>query len=79
MTSKSAKRLGLHKRGVLQEGNYADIVVFDYDAFEDKATYEEPLQYTAGVETVLVNGQIALDNGVETEVFSGRVLRHGGK
>lgn len=79
MTSKPAKRLGLYKRGVLKEGYFADIVVFDLEKFKDCATYENPLQYTSGMEAVIVNGKIALKGTEEQHVYSGRVLRHGGK
>ena len=79
MTSKPAKRLGLHKRGLLKEGFYADIVIFDYEKIRDIATYENPLQYTTGIETVIVNGKFALKNNKEQHVYSGYILRHGGK
>lgn len=79
MTSKPAKRLGLHKRGLLKEGFYADIVIFDYEKIRDLATYENPLQYTTGIETVIVNGKFALKNNKEQPVYSGYILRHGGK
>lgn len=79
MTSKPAKRLGLHKRGLLKEGFYADIVIFDYEKIRDLATYENPLQYTTGIETVIVNGKFALKNNKEQHVYSGYILRHGGK
>lgn len=77
MTYLSAKRLGIdEERGLLKKDYYADIVVFDPDQICDKATYEDPKQYTVGVEYVLVNGQIALENGKQTDVCAGRVIRN---
>ena len=51
-----ARRFGLKERSVLQEGNFADVVIFDADTVEDRATYLEPHQPPVGVEHVLVNG-----------------------
>lgn len=75
MTSKPAQRMRLERRGTLQEGNYADVTVFDPDTVQGKATYTEPKQYTQGISTVIVNGQFALRSGVQTGITSGRVLR----
>ncbi|HBG1704940.1 TPA: D-aminoacylase [Clostridioides difficile] len=73
----SAKRLGIYKeRGLLKENYFADIVVFDPDTIEDKATYSNPKQYTVGVEYVLVNGKIALAGGKQTDVCAGRVIKN---
>ncbi len=75
MTSMPASRLRLDRRGLLREGYFADVVVFDPATVEDTATYQDPKQYSKGFETVIVNGKTALQNGMETGVFSGRVLR----
>ena len=77
MTSMPAKRLGFgDERGTLKEGYYADVVIFDPETISDKATYSDPKQYTVGVDTVIVNGQVALENGKQNEdVHAGRVLR----
>lgn len=75
LTSLPASRVGLRRRGVLRQGAFADVTVFDPDAIEDKATYEHPQQYSAGVRTVLVNGAVALDDGELTGVRNGRFLR----
>ncbi len=77
ITYLSAKRLGIYKeRGLLKENYFADIVVFDPDTIEDKATYSNPKQYTVGVEYVLVNGKIALAGGKQTDVCAGHVIKN---
>ena len=75
MTSMPASRLRLDRRGILREGYFADVVIFDPATVVDIATYQDPKQYSKGFETVIVNGKTALQNGMETGVFSGRVLR----
>ena len=77
LTSKAAKRLNLDRRGLLQKGYYADITVFDYEQVKDNATYQNPHQYSTGFSAVIVNGKPALKDGVQTENFTGRVLRGG--
>lgn len=74
MTSMSAQRLGLTKRGSLKEGNFADIVIFDKDSVVDQATYTEPEQYPNGIEYVLVNGKLVIDRGAHTGELAGKVL-----
>jgi len=73
-----AKKLGLAKRGTLQRGYQADLVIFDPLTIQDRATYAEPLQYPVGIDTVLVNGEIALQNGKQSNERSGMVVRRGG-
>jgi N-acyl-D-amino-acid deacylase len=79
MTSQNAAKLGLQDRGLLRTGNYADITIFDPERIIDKATYEEPFAYSQGVEYVVVNGQIVLEQGKHTQARPGRALRHGPK
>ncbi len=74
MTGMPAKRLGLADRGVLRVGAFADLVVFDQATVRDMATFAEPHQYAAGIETVVVNGAIAVQAGKATGVRAGRVL-----
>ncbi len=76
MTSLSAQRLSLHDRGLLAEGMYADIAVFDADEIIDRATFEDPHQYAVGMKYVLVNGQIVVRAGAHTGNRPGRIL-HG--
>jgi N-acyl-D-amino-acid deacylase len=75
MTSLPATVFGFGGRGVLREGAYADLVVFDLARIRDRATYENPHQLAEGVEDVLVNGTFALQDGRPTGSLSGTVLR----
>jgi len=59
-----ATRFGMKNRSVLQEGNFADVVVFDAETIVDKATYLEPHQFSVGVEQVLTNGVPVVADGV---------------
>ena len=74
MTDNPARRFGLTARGRIQEGNYADIVVFDADRIIDNATYDDPTQFPAGIPYVLVNGQVAVDNERCTGVMAGQAV-----
>jgi N-acyl-D-amino-acid deacylase len=75
MTSFPAQKMRLFDRGLLRPGMKADVVVFDRDSVGDTATYEEPYDYPTGVSTVLVNGQVVVDQGRHTGAPAGRVLR----
>jgi N-acyl-D-amino-acid deacylase len=70
-----AQTLSLQDRGMLREGYFADVVVFDPRTVQDHATYELPHQLATGVEQVWVNGVRALRNGDATRAASGRVVR----
>jgi N-acyl-D-amino-acid deacylase len=74
-----ATNLGLAGRGLLMEGYFADLVVFDPKTIADKATYEKPHQYAVGVRDVLVNGVPVLMNGEHTGAKPGRALWGPGK
>jgi N-acyl-D-amino-acid deacylase len=77
MTGLTAKRFGLHDRGLLREGFAADVVVFDADAVADRATFENPTALSAGIEAVFVNGALACEDGRTMDAHAGRVLRRG--
>jgi N-acyl-D-amino-acid deacylase len=83
MTSLPANRMGLADRGIVRPGMFADLVAFDPDTVRDRATYENPLQYSEGVPYVAVNGQLVVDEGKITEARPGRALYgpgyHGGR
>ncbi|MCC7363849.1 MAG: D-aminoacylase [Dehalococcoidia bacterium] len=77
MTSLPCERFGLAGRGLVREGYYADLVLFDPAMVRDTATYEDPQQEPEGIAMVLVNGEVALEAGRHTGVGSGRMLRYG--
>jgi len=77
MTSHPAQRLGLIRRGMLREGYFADVVVFDPARVIDRATYEQPRQFPAGIEHVIVNGIPVVRDEQTTGKVAGRVLRRG--
>ncbi len=70
-----AQTLSLKDRGLLKEGNFADVVVFDPRTIQDHATYENPAQLATGVEDVWINGVRALRAGEATRAPSGRIVR----
>jgi N-acyl-D-aspartate/D-glutamate deacylase len=76
MTSQPAQRLGLYDRGLLRPGMAADITVFDPATVRDRATYEDPLRYSEGIEYVIVNGRLVLDAGKMTSERPGRFMKH---
>jgi N-acyl-D-aspartate/D-glutamate deacylase len=78
MTSLPAQRMQLKNRGLLKEGFFADVTVFDQRTIAGPATYENPTQLSRGVKFVLVNGQLEYDNGQSTGVIAGRPLRGPG-
>ena len=73
-----AQRLRLTDRGVLKQGLWADIVIFDPEKIRDLATFENPNQLSEGMEYVLVNGVPVIDGGKMTEALPGKVLRGQG-
>lgn len=76
MTSFPAKRFSLSGRGLLQEGSYADITVVDSKTLIDTATFQDPHQYSRGIEYVLVNGSLAVEKGEYNGSQSGKILRN---
>jgi N-acyl-D-aspartate/D-glutamate deacylase len=76
MTSLNAAKLGLRDRGLLREGSYADLTLFDPERVADGATYTEPFRYGVGIEYVVVNGQLVLEKGKHTGARPGKALRH---
>ena len=77
MTGGATAALGLAERGTLTEGNWADVSVFDPDTVGEVATYDDPHQYATGISTVVVNGQVVIDEAEHTRALPGRVLRRG--
>ena len=77
MTGMPAATLKLADRGTLRAGSRADITIFDAEAVADRATFQDPHQYPAGIPYVIVNGTLAVDAGRFTGSRAGRVLRRG--
>jgi len=75
MTSLPANSISLYDRGVIKTGAKADIVIFDPERIADNATIEKPNQYAEGIEYVLVNGKITVENGEHTGAIAGKVLK----
>jgi N-acyl-D-amino-acid deacylase len=74
MTAMPAAKLDLIDRGIIQKGNYGDIVIFDLDKLDDRATYTDPKRYPTGIDYVIVNGKIVIDKGEHTGARPGKVL-----
>ncbi len=75
LTSLPADNLSLKDRGRLKAGAFADVVVFDPNTIQDHATFEKPHQLSTGVSYVIVNGKMAIKDGVPTGTATGRVVR----
>ena len=78
MTSATARRLSITDRGLLQEGMFADVVVFDAATIVDNATYEKPHQLPSGIRYVIVNGTVVMKDGEHTGAKPGRAMRGPG-
>ena len=76
MTSLPADHFGFRDRGRLAVGQAADLVVFDAGKVVDRATFEQPHQYPAGIGAVVVNGAVVIERETHTGARSGQVLRH---
>ena len=75
MTKLPAITLGLKDRGLIKEKMKADIVIFDPKTINDKATFENPHQYPEGINFVIINGEISIDNGIFQHLKAGEVLK----
>jgi len=76
MTSLPARTFGFRDRGMVREGYWADLVLFDPGAVQDEATFDKPHQYSKGFDLVLVNGTPVVEDGKPTGARPGQVLRH---
>ncbi len=79
MTSWPATRLKLESRGLIKEGCWADVVIFDYEKIQDNATYDFPFKTTTGIDYVLVNGQVVIEKGKHTSAKPGKVMYGPGR
>ena len=75
MTGLTAQTFGLKDRGVLKEGGYADITVFDAGTVDEAATFSKPIQPAKGIDSVIVNGSIVWSGGKPSGKRPGRVLK----
>ena len=75
MTGLSAQRLGIQDRGIIKKGNFADLTIFDPEKIIDRSTFTDPHQYPTGVQFVLVNGQLIVDQGEFQDIRPGKILR----
>ena len=78
MTGLSATKFGLKGRGVIREGNMADITIFDEETVLDRASFEVPKTPASGIDQVVVNGRVAWRAGAHTGTRAGKALRGGG-
>jgi N-acyl-D-amino-acid deacylase len=76
ITALPAEKFGFRDRGLLKEGCFADIVVFDPMMISDQATFVAPHQYPAGIDQVIVNGAVVVSKGIHTGKLPGRILQH---
>lgn len=74
MSGAPAEKFNIEKRGVIKTGNYADIVVLDPEIISDTATIKKPYQYPVGINYVLVNGKVALEDGLFIDARNGSVI-----
>ncbi|MGH7308031.1 MAG: N-acyl-D-amino-acid deacylase family protein [Candidatus Rokuibacteriota bacterium] len=74
MTGQPAARLGLADRGVVRQGQAADVTIFDPQTVRDEATFEDPHRHPTGIPYVIINGAVVVDRGTFTAVGGGRVL-----
>ena len=76
MTYMPAAKLGLQRRGLIAKDYFADIVLFNPDTVVDNASFTDPHQFPSGIEYVIVNGKITIENGKHTGAQAGSVIRH---
>jgi len=76
MTGMPAGKLGLRARGLIREGYFADLALFDPAAVSDQATFEDPHRYPSGIPYVIINGNVVVDAGRFNSRPAGRILRH---
>ncbi len=76
MTALPARRLGLSERGILREGAWADLVIFDSETIRDRSTHEAPRQTPEGIHYVLINGEPVVEAGCYNGKIVGQVLRN---
>ena len=76
MTSLNTAKIGIRDRGLVRAGMFADLAIFDANRVIDRSTYSEPFQYSEGIQYVIVNGEVVIDQNAHTLARPGRALRH---
>jgi N-acyl-D-amino-acid deacylase len=76
MTGLPAQKFNLKNRGLIKEGYFADIVIFDENEISDASEYNQPHQYSKGVKYVWVNGVLSIDQGVQNKAKKGIAIRN---
>ena len=71
----TAEWFRIPERGMIREGYFADVIIFNPNEVADRSTYEQPELFATGMKFVVVNGKVAVDNGAYTGVLAGRALR----
>jgi N-acyl-D-amino-acid deacylase len=74
-SARTAEWFRIPERGLIREGYFADVIAFDPNTIAERATYEQPELFSVGMKFVIVNGKIAVENGVYTSALAGRALR----
>jgi len=74
-TSFPAEAFGFRNRGTIEKDKIADLVVFDPDEIRDNATFDDPVQYSSGIEFLIINGNIVIDEGVFNGKMAGKTIR----
>ncbi|MCW4049384.1 MAG: D-aminoacylase [Candidatus Bathyarchaeota archaeon] len=75
MTSFPAQRFGILDRGILRPGMWADVTILNHETVIDNSTYKEPHQFPTGIDYVIVNGEVTIDEGKYTGALAGKTLR----
>ncbi|MGI9138295.1 MAG: N-acyl-D-amino-acid deacylase family protein [Sediminibacterium sp.] len=76
MTSLPAQKFNLKNRGLIKEGYFADIVIFDENEINDASEYDAPHQYSKGIKFLWVNGALSIENGIQNNNRKGIAIRH---
>lgn len=74
-SSRTADILGIPQRGKIQEGYYADIIIFDPETFRDKADYQDPFQLSVGLQYSLINGKLSVEKGTYNGQLNGKTIK----
>jgi len=79
MTSLPAQIFRIKERGMLRQGMFADITIFDFQCFEDKATFTDPHQYSQGLKYVIINGEVVVEDNIHKRKLPGMIIYGPGK